>query len=299
MENISKKDISFRLDKIKTKASEISKKIERNNEEFGNRYNFAKTIGIKVDKINNTTNEVTEELNKYIKKADEIIEKYNNIEDDVELVDEYKLLNNMLYLDDIKLKNIYELVNDNNDLKTKEYINMIASKANELIRQEELKSIDIKINKLSKINFIDKITGKSKIKKAMIENYSLKRVEAINKKYIPDNKSLYEVISITNNCGYKSHEINNFISSIINEFNFDEPSMGALISIQKESKIPFFYNKEFLNKINSENAAMLDRINNKTKSNDKISEYQIYNDMLINDVTTLELFNFNNIEEVI
>ena len=150
MENISRKDISFRLDKIKSKAFEISKKIEENNKEFGNRYNFAKTIGIKVDKINNTTNEVTEELEKYIKKADEIIEKYNNMEDNLESTDEYKLLNNMLYLDDIKLKNIFELVNDNNDLRTREYINLIAGKANELIRQEELRYIDGKLNKIGR-----------------------------------------------------------------------------------------------------------------------------------------------------
>lgn len=299
MENISRKDISFRLDKIKSKAFEISKKIEENNKEFGNRYNFAKTIGIKVDKINNTTNEVTEELDKYIKKADEITEKYNNMEDNLESTDEYKLLNNMLYLDDIKLKNIFELVNDNNDLRTREYINLIAGKANELIRQEELRYIDDKLNKLSKINFIDKITGKSKIKRAMLENYNLKRVETINKKYIPENKSLYEVINITNNCGYKSKELEEFISSIVNEFKFEEPAVVALVSTQREAKIPLFYNREFFNKINTENAVLLDKINNKSKGNEKVSEYQIYNDMLINDVTTLELFNFNDIEEVV
>jgi hypothetical protein len=53
-----------------------------------------------------------------------------------------------------------------------------------------------------------------------------------------------------------------------------------------------------LNKLNIENANMLDKINNKKKTKEKLSEYKMYNDMLINDVSTLELFNFNN-EEVI
>ena len=71
-------------------------------------------------------------------------------------------------------------------------------------------------------------------------------METINKKYIPENKSLYEIVSITNNCGYKSKEIDDFISSIVNEFKLEEPRSEALISLEKEVKIPFLYNKEFL-----------------------------------------------------
>lgn len=299
MENISKNDISFRLGKIREKANEINKKIEKNNEEFENRYNFAKNIGVKIDTLNNTTDEVTEGLNMYIDKIDNILERYNTNSESDENIEEYKLLNNMLYLDDIKLKNVSELVNENKDLKTREYINMIATKANDLIRQEEIKSLNLKINKYSKINFIEKITGKAKMKKAILENYSLKRVETMNKKYIPENKSLYEIVSITNNCGYKSKDIDYFVDSIVNEFKFEKPNMQALLTTNK-TKIPLFYNKDFLNKINAENAEMLDRINNKNKGVNKMSSEITYNDILKEDISTLELFNFNNIiEEVI
>jgi hypothetical protein len=298
MENLSRNDISFRLGKIKGKVSEINKKIEKNNEEFGNRYNFAKNIGIKVENLSNTTDEVINGLNKYIEKVEQIISKYDNIEDSEDLNEEYKVLNNILYLDDIKLKNISELVNENKELTTREFINTFATKANDLIRNEEIKSIDSEIKKISKTNFIEKITGKYKIKKAMVENYNLKKIETMNKKYIPENKSLYEIVCITNNCGYKSKDIDNFIDCIVNEFKFEKPEAQALIKVEKENKIPFFYNKELLNKLNIENANMLDKINNKKKTKEKLSEYKMYNDMLINDVSTLELFNFNN-EEVI
>ncbi len=298
MENISKNDINFRLDKIKNKATEINNKIEKNDEELATRYNFAKDIGINIDILNTTTEEVKQGLNMYIKKVDNILERYKN-NDNNDYMEEYKLLNNMLYLDDIKLKNVSELVNEDKDIKTRKYINIIATKANDLIRQEEIKSLDLKINKYSKINFIEKITGKAKIKKAMLENYSLKRVETVNKKYIPENKSLYEIVSIVNNCGYKSKEIDTFIDSIVNEFKFDKPTSQALV-FSDNNKIPLFHSKEFLNKINAQNAEMLDRINNKNNNTNKISNDEKYDDLLKNDISTLELFNFNNIiEEVI
>lgn len=298
MDNISRRDISFRLDKIKLKATEINNNIQKNNREFEERYVFAKKVGIKVDKLNSAINEVSDGLIKYISKIDDVLEECKK--NDEENIEEYKLLNNILYLDDIKLKNINELVNENKSLSIREYINMFANKANDLIRQEELKKLDLNIIKYSKVNIFEKITGKAKIKKAMLENCNLKKVETMNKKYIPDNKSLYEIVSITNNCGYKSKEIDDFISSIVNEFKLEEPRSEALISLEKEVKIPFLYNKEFLNKINMENADMLDKINKKNKSKIKTSEYDMYNEMLIKDVSTLELFNFNKIvDEVI
>ncbi len=298
MDNISKEDINFRLDKIKNKVNEINTKIEENNQKFETRYDFAKKIGIKVDS-NNTNNEVSENLNKYVKKIDKLIEKYND-DEELKYIEEYKILNNMLYLDDIKLKNIKELISENESIATKEYINMFANKANDLIRQEEIKNLDSNIAKYSKISFFEKITGKAKIKKALIENCNLKKMETINKKYIPENKSLYEIVSITNNCGYKSNEIKQFIDSIVNEFKLEKPKESALMIAQKEEKIPLFFNKEYLTKINFENADMTDRINKKSKNRMKTSEYKMFNDMLIKDVSTLELFNFNDvIDEVI
>ena len=293
MDNISKEDINFRLDKIKNKVNEINTKIEENNQKFETRYDFAKKIGIKVNS-NNTNNEVSENLNKYVKKIDKLIEKYND-DEELKYIEEYKILNNMLYLDDIKLKNIKELISENESIETKEYINMFANKANDLIRQEEIKNLDSNIAKYSKISFFEKITGKAKIKKALIENCNLKKMETINKKYIPENKSLYEIVSITNNCGYKSNEIKQFIDSIVNEFKLEKPKESALMITQKKEKIPLFFNKEYLIKINFENADMTDRINKKSKNRMKTSEYKMFNDMLIKDVSTLELFNFNDV----
>ena len=293
MDNISKEDINFRLDKIKNKVNEINTKIEENNQKFETRYYFAKKIGIKVNS-NNTNNEVSENLNKYVKKIDKLIEKYND-DEELKYIEEYKIINNMLYLDDIKLKNIKELISENESIETKEYINMFANKANDLIRQEEIKNLDSNIAKYSKISFFEKITGKAKIKKALIENCNLKKMETINKKYIPENKSLYEIVSITNNCGYKSNEIKQFIDSIVNEFKLEKPKESALMITQKKEKIPLFFNKEYLTKINFENADMTDRINKKSKNRMKTSEYKMFNDMLIKDVSTLELFNFNDV----
>ncbi len=305
MENLSKKDINLRLANIKQKAEKITEKIDKNNKAFESRCDFAKTIGVKVEDLNKTTDKAVEGLNNFISKADIIMNKYTNDNqyknEEQEENEEIKILNNILYLDDIKLKNISELVNENNDLKTKEYLKLITLKANDLIREEELKDIDSNIAKLSRITVIDKITGKAKIKKAMRENYSLKRVQTINKKYIPEDKSLYEIVSITNNCGYKSKNIDFFVSNIVKEFELDSPQSNSLIEIDKEQKIPFFFSRQFLDKINAENTKLLDIINDKKTVKNKTSEFDMFNEMLLKDVDTLELLKYgeSKIEEVI
>lgn len=295
MENVSVEDINFRLNKLKENVSKINNKIEENNSKNESRFMFAKDLGIRVDILSNEINEVKENLDKYCLAVDNIIGKYTDSQEDSINENEYKLLNNMLVSDDAKLKNISEMVEDNIELTTREYINLFANKANELIRKEELKDIDMKVIKLSKISFLEKLTGRAKIKKAMIENYNLKRVETINKKYIPEDKSLYEIVSITNNCGYKSKDIDSFINRIVDEFKLDAPTNSAIATIQDNNKIPFFFNKELLNKLNAENVMLYKSINGKKKQ-DIISNYSIYKEMLKNGVETLELFNY---EEVI
>ena len=49
MENISKNDISFRLENLKTRVKKINEVIEKNNDDLKNKYNFAKDIGISID----------------------------------------------------------------------------------------------------------------------------------------------------------------------------------------------------------------------------------------------------------
>ena len=84
------------------------------------------------------------------------------------------------------------------------------------------------------------------------------------------------------------------------EYELGDLTNNSLAVIDNNTKIPFFFNKDFYNKINSENVSMLDKINQKKKNINKVNELQMYNDMLKNDVATLELFNFNNIiDEVI
>ena len=300
MENISKNDISFRLENLKIRVKKINEIIKKNNDELKNKYNFAKNIGISIDIEKELNNDVADELNKYIIKADQILlQLKDNSEKDIN--DEYKLLNNILYLDDIKLKNINELVCENRDLKVREYINKIAQKANQLIRDEETKYLDSKIKELSKnINFFDKITGRAKNKKVLIENYNLKKVETLNKKYIPENKSILEIVNITKNCGYVSDKIDEFINKLSVEYELGDLINNSLAVIDTNTKIPFFFNKDFYNKINSENVVMLDRINEKKKNINKVNEIQMYSDMLKNDVSTLELLSYNNIiDEVI
>ena len=300
MDNISINDISFRIEKIKTRVQKINETIVKNNDEIKNKYNFAKNIGINIDQEKDLDSDIIYELNKYIAKANEILlQLSDNNKENVEY--EYKLLSNILYLDDIKLKNINELVSENRDLKVREYINKIAQKANQLIRDEETKCLDLKIKELSKkINIFDRITGRDKNKKVLLENYNLKKVQVLNKKYIPENKSILEIVNITKNCGYTSDKINSFISSLSNEYDLGELVNNSILVIDNKIKIPFFFNKDFYNKINSENVSMLDKINEKKKNINKVNELQMYNDMLKNDVATLELFNFNNIiDEVI
>lgn len=300
MENISKNDISFRLENLKIRVKKINEIIKKNNDELKNKYNFAKNIGISIDIEKELNNDVADELNKYIIKADQILlQLKDNSEKDID--DEYKLLNNILYLDDIKLKNINELICENRDLKVREYINKIAQKANQLIRDEETKYLDSKIKELSKnINFFDKITGRAKNKKVLIENYNLKKVETLNKKYIPENKSILEIVNITKNCGYVSDKIDEFINKLSVEYELGDLINNSLAVIDTNTKIPFFFNKDFYNKINSENVVMLDRINEKKKNINKVNEIQMYSDMLKNDVSTLELLSYNNIiDEVI
>ena len=283
MENISKNDISFRLENLKIRVKKINEIIKKNNDELKNKYNFAKNIGISIDIEKELNNDVADELNKYIIKADQILlQLKDNSEKDID--DEYKLLNNILYLDDIKLKNINELICENRDLKVREYINKIAQKANQLIRDEETKYLDSKIKELSKnINFFDKITGRAK-----------------NKKYIPENKSILEIVNITKNCGYVSDKIDEFINKLSVEYELGDLINNSLAVIDTNTKIPFFFNKDFYNKINSENVVMLDRINEKKKNINKVNEIQMYSDMLKNDVSTLELLSYNNIiDEVI
>ena len=299
MNNISINDISFRIEKIKTRVQKINETIVKNNDELKNKYNFAKNIGINIDQEKDSDNGIIYELNKYIDKANEILLQLSDNKENME--GEYKLLSNILYLDDIKLKNINELVCENRDLKVREYINKIAQRANQLIRDEETKYLDSKIKELSKnINIFDKITGRAKNKKVLLENYNLKKVETLNKKYIPENKSILEIVNITKNCGYTSDEIDNFIYRLSNEYELGDLVNNSLLVIDNKLKIPLFFNREFYNKINSENVVMLDRINEKKKNINKVNEIKMYSDMLKNDVLTLELFNFDNIiDEVI
>ena len=223
------------------------------------------------------------------------MQKYDSVEEGSIEENEYKLLSNMLYSDDAKLKNIGEMLEDNIDLTTREYINLFANKANELIRKEELKDIDMNVIKLSKISLLEKLTGKAKIKRALIENYNLKRVETINKKYVPSNRSLYEIISITNNCGYKSKDLDFFVNRVVEEFKLDNPQNNAIAVIQDKKKIPFFFSKELLNRLNAENTNLADNINRNKKQQEKLSEYSVYREMLKNGVETLELFKFEEV----
>ena len=295
MENISVEDINFRLNKLKENVSKINVKIEENDKKNQNRFSFAKDLGIRVDILSNEINEVKDELYKYSQTLDSIMQKYDSVEEGSIEENEYKLLSNMLYSDDAKLKNIGEMLEDNIDLTTREYINLFANKANELIRKEELKDIDMNVIKLSKISLLEKLTGKAKIKRALIENYNLKRVETINKKYVPSNRSLYEIISITNNCGYKSKDLDFFVNRVVEEFKLDNPQNNAIAVIQDKKKIPFFFSKELLNRLNAENTNLADNINRNKKQQEKLSEYSVYREMLKNGVETLELFKFEEV----
>lgn len=300
METISKKELSSRVNNIKNKVSHINDIMLKNNEELDKKYEFAQSIGVKKDESSQNS-EIIDGLSKYIKKTDEIINMLDTEEDNDDQKEEYKILSNMLYLDDVRLRSISELVEENNEIAVREYINKIANKANELIREEEIRSIDNDIMKLSKINFVEKITGKAKLKRALIENYSLKRVETMNKKYVPEGKSILEIVNIAKNSGFKSDTLDDFIHKLADEYELGDMIENSLAVIEKE-KIPFFYNKQYMTKLNALNASLQNDItvSKKKRRKEKVSEINISNEALKNDVLTLELLNFNNvIDEVI
>ena len=285
MGNISKKDISYRLDKIKETVANINEQIMRNNNELAQKYSFAKELGINYD-TEYDTESVISNLNQYIE--------INNSSKNKVVEEKIKVLNNILYLDDIKLDNIKDLVEENRDIRLREYVDKIADKANTLIRNEEIKNIDNKIKLLSKkSNILEKLSGKDKTKRLLLENYSLKKVETINKKYIPRDKSILEIVNIVNNCGYKTNEMSEFIKKITKEYKLGDLLETALTVPNSEVKIPFFYNKEFADKISKENIAMVSRINGKKKIA-RMQDYNPYTETIKEGISTLELFNFNN-----
>ncbi len=298
METISKKDLSNRVSNIKNRVFQINDSILKNNEDLDKKYKFAESIGIKKDE-SSRNNEIIDGLSKYIEKTDEIIHMLD-LEGDEEK-EEYKILSNMIYLDDVRLRSICELVEENKEMAIREYINKIANKANELIREEEIKSIDSNITKLSKVNFVEKITGKAKLKRALLENYNLKRVETMNKKYVPEGKSILEIVNITKNSGFKSDALDDFILKLSNEYELGDMIENSLAVIQKE-KIPFFYNRQYMTKLNALNASLQNDItaSKRKRRKEKISEIDVSNEALKNDILTLELLSFNNIiDEVI
>ena len=106
---------------------------------------------------------------------------------------------------------------------------------------------------------------------------------------------MYEIVSITNNSGYKSQDIDFFINRIVEEFKLERPQDCSLALIHEKSKIPFFFKKELLDKINLENSNMEYQFNSKGKNKINVSEYSVYKDMLKNGVETLELFKFEEV----
>lgn len=299
MDKLSKNDISFRIDKLKSRVSELNNQMNKYSQELEGRYEFAKGLGVKriddgsMDAINNG-------LESYIQKADDILSSLDKYEDGSE---QYSILNNMIYLDDVRLGSISELVQENKELRTKEYIQKIGERANLLIRSAEIKDIDKQIYKLSKkCNFIEKLVGKDKVNRALVQNYALKRMDVMNKIYIPENKSLLEIVNITKNCGFKSEAIDDFITKVSKEYELGDMIETALVVVDKKNKIPFFYNKEFMEKVYASSASLMTDMeeNKKKKRKEKTSEMNISNEALINDILTLELFNFEqDSEEVI
>lgn len=295
MENVSKKEIDFRINRLKEKVSNINSCINNSNEELDGRYNFAQKIGIKKDIEFKAENEAIDKLNNYIEKADEIITKKDEIDEE-----EYKELNSIISSDDSRLNNINELVKENKELKIKNFVNKIANKANELIRNEEKRQLDESIMRLSKTSLLDKITGRAKNKKVLVANYSLKREKVLNKMYIPGDKSILEIINITKNSGFKSEELDNFITTLADEYSIGELIENAIVPIDtKRNKIPFFYSRSYYDKINLENVELTYSINNK-KENSVINKTKEYDDILLDNVNNLELSKFEyKIDEVI
>lgn len=289
-------DIEYRIERMKNKVKGISEGLEEYKEKMDKNYTFAETIGVKPDD-ENPAEQIIYELNLYIEKIDEILNSINK-EDEEVAKEQYNILNNMLYLDDLRFSTISELIEENNELTTKKYINKIANRANELIRLEEGKALDQKIAKLSKkSNLIEVITGKSKVKKAMLENYTLKRMELMDKNYVPEDKSVLEIVNITRNCGYNSDELNDFVAKISEQYQLGEMIENSLMVLNDSFKIPFFYNKEFVEKINDENNRMLNKITDKKIPKKVTSRIDNSSESLKHDIRTLELFSYETREK--
>lgn len=294
MENLSREDIILRIEKLRNRVNELSLGLKKYKDELDVRYKFAEELGIKKEE-NSSTQEIIDELESYVNKANEIKEKFNSKELDNE-DEQVKILNNILYLDDVRFGSINELIEESKELSNKQYTNKIAQRANQLIRNEELRCMDEKITELSrKPSFIDKITGRDKLKRLLLENYSLRRNEVVNKKYIPEDRSILEIINITKNCGFKSEDIEEFISRISSKYKLDALVENSLVPLQKKNKIPFFSNKEYMQKLVIENNTMMERLEENRKKTKPFTEFTFSNEVLKNNILSLELFGYNNI----
>lgn len=298
MENLSREDIDLRIDRLKNRVNGISLNLKKHNDELNKRYEFAEKLGVKKGE-NSSSHEVIEELEAYIKKADEIKSQLGEITE--ENNEQIKILNNILYLDDVRFGSINELIEESKELLNREYTNKIAQRANQLIRNEELRSIDKNIATLSKKpSFIDKLTGRDKIKSLMLENYSLKRNEVINKKYVPDNRSILEIVNITRNCGFKSAELEDFISKLSNKYELNDFVENSLVVVGNKNKIPLFKNKEYIQKLVIENNFMAEKLEENKKKTKTFADFSFSNEVLKSNISSLELFGYNSIvDEVI
>ena len=119
----------------------------------------------------------------------------------------------------------------------------------------------------------DKLTGNSKVKKAMIENIDL-RSELIKKEYyevkdIYNGQSIRETVNLLNNFQYKSNALIEFQEKIIKVYMIDEKTINPQIDGNWElaSLVPtgFFeqrkYYKTLLSKLKNDNEEMKEKLN--------------------------------------
>ena len=94
MENLSREDIILRIEKLRNRVNELSLGLKKYKDELDVRYKFAEELGIKKEE-NSSTQEIIDELESYVNKANEIKEKFNSKELDNE-DEQVKILNNIL-----------------------------------------------------------------------------------------------------------------------------------------------------------------------------------------------------------
>ncbi len=251
------------IDKLNSKQ-----RMEKRNSEVLDIKNF-QSIELKNDMFKNLSVFIKENL----EKKRDIYEKLANLE---------KVLEKDFGDIKEKIENQIKAIEENS-------LSQIYKKAKKMIYVAKWQKVQIeKEYYLSKDSLIDKITGKSKFKKCMVENKELKG-KLIKKEYYEikdtyEGQNIREILNMMKNLSYKNNDIIEFEEKLINSYMIDKETLKININdnwnIANLVPTGFFeqrkYYKTLVKKIEKENKKMVELLEtNLIKVNETVNKFDI------------------------